>query len=64
MISQIQWLMHKFALSKAVIEEQQAAATCQQAHFAGIPHSSLKYLSLSFDPDCQPKPENYKDAMI
>jgi hypothetical protein len=57
MISQIQWLMHKFALSKAVIEEQQAAAS-------SFCWNTLKYLPLSFDPDCQPKPENYKDAMI
>ena len=53
-VTQIQWLQDKLALSKAVLEEQ-------RAHFAGIPHSTLKGLPTSIDPDRPPK--NYKDAM-
>ncbi len=53
-VTQIQWLQDKLALSKAVLEEQ-------QAHFAGVPHCTLKGLPTSVDPDRQAK--NYKDAM-
>jgi hypothetical protein len=41
-------LQDKLALSKAVLEEQ-------QAHFAGIPHRTLKGLPTSIDPDRQPR---------
>ncbi len=55
-VTQIQWLQDKVALSKAVLEEQ-------QAHFAGMPRHTLKLegLPTSIDPNWQPK--NYKDAM-
>ncbi len=53
-VTQIQWLQDKLALSQAVLEEQ-------QAHFAGIPHHTLKGLPTSFESYWLPK--NYKDAM-
>jgi hypothetical protein len=45
-------LNDKLALSKAVIEEQ-------QAHFAGISHCTLKGLPTSIDPNSPPM--NFKD---
>ena len=48
LVTQIQWLQDKLALSTAVLEEQ-------QAYFAGIPYRTLKGLPTSIDPYRQPK---------
>jgi hypothetical protein len=53
-VTQKQWLMDKLDLTKAVFEEQ-------QAHFAGVTHSTLKGHKTSLNPDHPPK--SYKDAM-